>query len=851
MRATEYNDDNQDPMETSSPSPPHDQPKIASPSSLKDVFDSTTDQETTTTPVVVPASASTEEHNDSGHRSSDSSSISSASSLFASSHNQTNTATPASPSFSTNGSSGGELTLYNSSGNGSGSNGAANKPKGVCGLTNLGNTCYMNSALQCLSNTPQLSKYFLAGKYKEELNRDNPLGMKGHVAEAYGKLIETLWSGKSSSTAPREFKHTISDFNHSFTGFMQHDSQELLAFLLDGLHEDLNRILSKPYRELPDFDNMADQEIAQESWSYHKARNDSIIVDLFQGQFKSRLTCNTCEKVSTTFDPFMYLSLPLPIHKKKRIKFIYVPFSPSSRTQQLSLEVPNKMTIDQFRDKVAEKTNSKIGASLLVAEVFNGKLYKVLDLDDAVDTIGDSDEIYVYQFPGIVPTPAPSGYNSYSGGYTLRGGRNASSSSNKQRESKIIVIPIYCRAVSEDGKRSLFGGPLMLSFPKDLADKPDRIRRVVTHQVERHATVKLFEEVPTDAQANQSQLQPLPGLFKMKIIPEERSYTGDSNIIPTGFSTWFGREDLEDLEERGAKNQRLREEEAKRPATNKSNDDDVRNDVRRSWEKRQHGRKSDKMMARRGSGSFNPGSRYRSGSTSSSSDHDEPEPAPKADIVQGEGLILDWPIEKAEEVFGYDIVHAGTSNPGWKDVDMLDEDIDQQEEMAAKKNKNVTLADCLTEFTKEELLSEEDLWYCPRCKEHKRASKKFDLWRLPEILVVHLKRFTHTRSWRDKIDDFIDFPLKELDLTDRVLSVKNPDDIPKDERYIYDLYGVDNHFGGMGGGHYTACAQNWMDEKWYNFDDSHVTEVDEGNAKSRAAYLLFYKRRRQTPSPSL
>lgn len=45
-----------------------------------------------------------------------------------------------------------------------------------------------------------------AGKYKEELNRDNPLGMKGHVAEAYGKLIETLWSGKSSSTAPREFK---------------------------------------------------------------------------------------------------------------------------------------------------------------------------------------------------------------------------------------------------------------------------------------------------------------------------------------------------------------------------------------------------------------------------------------------------------------------------------------------------------------------------------------------------------------------------------------------------------------------------------------------------------------------
>ncbi|KAI7877569.1 peptidase C19, ubiquitin carboxyl-terminal hydrolase 2 [Lichtheimia hyalospora FSU 10163] len=851
MRTTEYNQ--QDPMEVPSPSTPDDQPKIASSSTDEDVFDSTTDQETNTTttptPVVVPASTSTEEPNDNGHRSSDSSSISSTSSLFASSHNQTNTATPGSPSFSTNGSSGGELTLYNSTSSNN-SNAPANKPKGVCGLTNLGNTCYMNSALQCLSNTPQLSQYFLAGKYKEELNRDNPLGMKGHVAEAYGKLVETLWSGKSSSTAPRDFKHTIGDFNRSFNGYMQHDSQELLAFLLDGLHEDLNRILSKPYRELPDFDNMSDEEIAHESWSYHKARNDSIIVDLFQGQFKSRLTCNTCGKVSTTFDPFMYLSLPLPIQKKKFIKFIYVPYSPSMRPQQLSLEVPNKMTIDQFRDKVAEKTNSKIGASLLVAEVFNSKLYKVLELDDAVDTIGDRDEIYVYQFPGIVPRPAPSSYNSYSIGfgssYTLRSGRMPSPSSTKQRESNMIVVPIYCRAVSEDGKRDLFGGPMMLSLPKAVADKPDRIRRLVTHQVERYATIKLFEEAPTD-QANQSQLQPLPNLFKIKIIPEERSYAGDTNIIPTEFSSWFGREDLEDFEERASKNQRLREKEAKRlsAATNSNTEndmsdttDDVVGDVRKSWDKRENGRKSGNRES-------------RSNSTSSNSDQDdEPQVAPKTDISQGEGLILDWPVDKAEEIFGSSIVHASGRDSGWNDVDMLNEDIDQQNKIGEKK-KNVTLADCLSEFTKEELLSEEDLWYCPRCKEHQRASKKFDLWRLPEILVVHLKRFSHTRSWRDKIDDFIDFPLKELDLTDRVLSVKNPDEIPKNERYVYDLYGVDNHFGGMGGGHYTAYAQNWKDEKWYNFDDSHVSEVDEGNAKTRAAYLLFYKRRRQTPSPSL
>jgi ubiquitin C-terminal hydrolase len=71
-----------------------------------------------------------------------------------------------------------------------------------------------------------------------------------------------------------------------------------LSFLLDGLHEDLNRILKKPYVEIPDFeDGLSDKEIANSFWDYHKARNDSIIVDLFQGQYKSRLICETCKKV--------------------------------------------------------------------------------------------------------------------------------------------------------------------------------------------------------------------------------------------------------------------------------------------------------------------------------------------------------------------------------------------------------------------------------------------------------------------------------------------------------------------------------------------------------------------------
>lgn len=129
------------------------------------------------------------------------------------------------------------------------------------------------------------------------MNRDNPLGMNGQVAESYGELIEKLWNGNAQSYTPRDFKYTIGKFNSSFYGYHQNDTQELLAFLLDGLHEDLNRIIKKPYIELPDFDGMKDKEIAERSWNYHRARNDSVIVDLFQGQFKSTLICAECKNV--------------------------------------------------------------------------------------------------------------------------------------------------------------------------------------------------------------------------------------------------------------------------------------------------------------------------------------------------------------------------------------------------------------------------------------------------------------------------------------------------------------------------------------------------------------------------
>lgn len=124
--------------------------------------------------------------------------------------------------------------------------------------------------------------------------------MGGEVAKAFGNLMERMWSGSTDAVTPRAFKQTLSKFAPAFSGWQQHDSQELLAFLLDGLHEDLNRIVKKPYDEIPDWAGGGDKEemeLANTSWELYKRRNDSVIVDLFQGQYRSRLTCPECKKV--------------------------------------------------------------------------------------------------------------------------------------------------------------------------------------------------------------------------------------------------------------------------------------------------------------------------------------------------------------------------------------------------------------------------------------------------------------------------------------------------------------------------------------------------------------------------
>ena len=116
--------------------------------------------------------------------------------------------------------------------------------RGRTGLKNLGNTCFMNSVVQCLSATTLLSEYFINDMYLRHINRKNPLGRGGEVVEEFAVVIKALWSGQYRSISPRDLRDTVYKYVPEFRKHMghHHDSQEFLLFLMDGLHEDINQV---------------------------------------------------------------------------------------------------------------------------------------------------------------------------------------------------------------------------------------------------------------------------------------------------------------------------------------------------------------------------------------------------------------------------------------------------------------------------------------------------------------------------------------------------------------------------------------------------------------------------------
>ena len=183
---------------------------------------------------------------------------------------------------------------------------------GVAGLCNLGNTCYMNSALQCLAHALPLAEYFVTDSYKHDLNPKNHQGSEGNISRLFADVVKAIWLGKQKVFKPKALKEAVGKYCATFCNDDQHDAQEFINWLMDTLHEDLNKITSRqPLQEVEfEADNL--KELSVMYWQRYCTHNQSIIVNAFQGQLLSHITCHSCGHQSHSFDVFTNLLLHIP-----------------------------------------------------------------------------------------------------------------------------------------------------------------------------------------------------------------------------------------------------------------------------------------------------------------------------------------------------------------------------------------------------------------------------------------------------------------------------------------------------------------------------------------------------------
>ncbi|XP_019490430.1 PREDICTED: ubiquitin carboxyl-terminal hydrolase 43-like [Hipposideros armiger] len=186
------------------------------------------------------------------------------------------------------------------------------------------------------------------------------------------------------------------------------------------------------------------------------------------------------------------------------------------------------------------------------------------------------------------------------------------------------------------------------------------------------------------------------------------------------------------------------------------------------------------------------------------------------------------------------------------------------QQQQAHQQHSCTLDECFQFYTKEEQLAQDNAWKCPHCKVLQQGTVKLSLWTLPDILIIHFKRFCQVGERRNKLFTLVKFPLCGLNMAPHVAqrnagpkpgpgpwpSWKQPACLPTSYPldFLYDLYAVCNHHGSLQGGHYTAYCRNSVDGQWYSYDDSTVDSLLEDEVITRGAYILFYQKRNSIPS---
>ncbi|XP_031170902.1 ubiquitin carboxyl-terminal hydrolase 31-like isoform X2 [Sander lucioperca] len=658
------------------------------------------------------------------------------------------------------------------------------KVPGVAGLKNHGNTCFMNAILQCLSNTELFAEYLALEQFKgaettssNEKSKSNGLLVQkkgsqqqqeaGEVTEQLSGLVRALWTFEYTPQHSRDFKNVVSKSALQFKGNSQHDAQEFLLWLLDRVHEDLNHIIHpdiRPPRKPP-----GEEENVPEGSPLPAP--GSFVQELFQAQYRSSLTCPHCQKQSNTFDPFLCISLPIPVPHTRPLYVTVVYQGKCSHCMRVGVAVPLSGTVSRLRQAVAQETKIPAQQIVLTEMYFDGFHRSFCDDDDDLEIIQESDSIFAFETPELFRPEQIRSKRSGSPHANLNqnnlkyGTDNnristqiqepttppQSPNKNSGQAEKIVLLVCNRACAGQQGRR--FGNPFILYLERTVTW--DVLQKEILEKMRHLLRPGVFVQV---------------GPFTLRVV----GVVGITYLLP----------------------------QEEQPLCHPS--------VERAYK------------------SCGPGG------------------PPHVKIV------VEWDKETKDYLF------KRTEDEYIPDAESV-----RQVKEQHLQPQTCSLAQCFQLYTKEEQLAPDDAWRCPHCKQLQQGSIKLSLWTLPDILILHLKRFRQDGDRRMKMQNMVKFPLTGMDMAPHMVKRsqsswslpshwspwRRPYGMGRDpEDYLYDLYAVCNHHGTMQGGHYTAHCKNSIDGQWYCFDDSDVQPIPEDEVCKQTGYILFYQRRATIPS---
>ena len=781
---------------------------------------------------------------------------------------------------------------------------------GLVGLNNLGNTCYMNTGLQCLSNCELLTKYILGKYYEKDINKTNPIGSQGEIIDKYAKLITHIWYGNKNCLYPLQFKQAFGKVYQAFNDFRQQDSQEFISYLLDILHEDLNKVNKKPYIQEKDLSNdLSDEEIFKIKKEIYMCRNQSFIADLIYGFYKSTVFCpnENCKNISKSFEPFSNISLSLlneselrkiEEFKEEKIKLLglkelsvyFIPFKINYKPLFFKIKIKKDMNIIDFRSKIEIVTGFYKNSFDIYKLQDNEFIHMKSDINLLNDFLKKDTRVYLIQIPPYVFGKENNYFDNiyeklnrdmdsfylqeekYEGNDLYeeynkdkkKEEKNVNEENNKINNDKMEEEK---KEENDDNKIDQNGININTNNPNNNennnnipeSQQSTKINELIENEVEmedktiesleidRTKWIKAelynysYKYQPSEKEQIKEERIALPRIIYinknwnnaelyeclLKILDGARPDMDEIKQI------WF--QDLKEITTSFEKLNKLEKNNLYESFNEKNTQplmlqySNIYNYDKQDNIKTKH-EINDNSVVIYDTESFLIKNILEMALDNKENNLENIEilfkiiwkPNFASDYKEGIEPII---IEKSDKL---EKIMTGKIEEEYFKKNNLEKNDKEKNE-----KKNMNLYELLNNFNQIEKLSKNNEWLCPKCKMNQLANKKIELYSISEIIIIHLKRFRNNK----KIETYIDFPIENLDLTPYLPN--------KNEKYIYDLFAVANHVGGLHGGHYFAYCKNYIENEWYEFNDSNVDKIDKNKIVTENAYVLFYSRKRE------